>query len=188
MNDKDAIKQWCKDNLFGERHVPGFKGKIPLSVTQHTMLLIAADIIEKWEARKPASGAAVTASMLRETNIAIGCPFTTDPAAEGHESAWDFFADALNQRCAASGAKERDALAKVVEKLREDAHQYRSPFYTMTPHVETEEREYRAKMLTEIADEIEAAREPKEGDPVIFTPAPPLRPGQQRLRIKSDDA
>jgi hypothetical protein len=44
----------------------------------------------------------------------------------------------------------------IVEKLRENVYQYRSPFYTFTPPVNKDEREYRAKMLTDIADDLAA--------------------------------
>jgi len=48
---REEIEQWCEDNLFGNRKVPGVEGKIPLNHTQGVMKRIAAEIIEKWEAR-----------------------------------------------------------------------------------------------------------------------------------------
>ena len=49
---KDDIKQWCEDNLFGNRNVPEVQGmKIPLTTTQKTVQLLAVEIIEKWEGR-----------------------------------------------------------------------------------------------------------------------------------------
>jgi len=47
-----------------------------------------------------AAPAEVTAEMLRETNVGLGCPLQTDPHGDGRE--WDFFADALRQRLAAA--------------------------------------------------------------------------------------
>jgi len=44
--------------------------------------------------------AEVTAELLRETNVGLGCPLQTDPHGDGRE--WDFFADALRQRLAAA--------------------------------------------------------------------------------------
>ena len=53
----------------------------------------------------PAAPAEMTAEMLRETNVGLGCPLQTDPHGDGRE--WDFFADALRQRLAAAkGGKQ----------------------------------------------------------------------------------
>jgi len=58
-------------------------------------------------------------------------------------------------RAPAASEPSATPLSSIIQKLREDAHQYRSPFYTMTPHVDEDERDYRAKMLEEIASELE---------------------------------
>lgn len=45
----EQIVDWCEKNLFGERDVEGHR--IPLSGTQQSILMIAVEIIEKWESR-----------------------------------------------------------------------------------------------------------------------------------------
>ena len=51
--NRDEIKVWCEDNLFGKRTVPGVEGmKIPLTDTQKAVQNLAVEIIAKWEESK----------------------------------------------------------------------------------------------------------------------------------------
>jgi len=50
--NRDEVKVWCEENLFGKRTVPGVEGmKIPLTTTQKAVQSLAVEIIEKWEER-----------------------------------------------------------------------------------------------------------------------------------------
>jgi DNA-binding ferritin-like protein len=69
----------------------------------------------------------------------------------------EYLAEYLEKLAVKRDQRVKRKLRKVVTKLREDAYQYRSPFYTLTPHVDEEERKNRAKMLEEVAVAVEKA-------------------------------
>jgi hypothetical protein len=50
---KAEIKQWCTDNLFGQRKIYGVE--IPLTRAQRAILQLAVAVILKWEARDEAT-------------------------------------------------------------------------------------------------------------------------------------
>lgn len=74
---------------------------------EHTEGSLWAAFIEGFAVAQPlatlgaASGAQrISGDLLRETNIGLGYPLSAPADPSGFQEAWDFFADALNQRLA----------------------------------------------------------------------------------------